>query len=136
MFIRLKKLFSYIKNFVKTSLVKKLKVVIVVVPSLVAFLVTLSSVGWLDKIYAVILRFIISTYFFVSLEFMGLSILGWIIIALLIIYLYFQSLKVNVVAGEFKDDFNDGLANWEFGGEGWKIEFEDDKKAFKCFSIW
>lgn len=32
--------------------------------------------------------------------------------------------KINVVAGEFKDDFDEGLDKWGFGREGWKIERE------------
>jgi hypothetical protein len=33
--------------------------------------------------------------------------------------------RINVVAGEFKDDFDEGLGKWEFGGEGWKTEKEN-----------
>src|SRR3989344_607039 len=32
--------------------------------------------------------------------------------------------RLNSIAGEFRDDFKDGLNKWEFGGEGWKIEKE------------
>lgn len=35
--------------------------------------------------------------------------------------------RLLVVAGEFKDDFTEGLYNWEFGGEGWKIEFDNGR---------
>lgn len=128
MFIKLKKLFFQVKNFIKISLVKKLKIVITVVTSLIGLLLALSNIGWLNKIYLFIEKFFIWIVGFISIEFVGLSILGWLIIIVLIIYLYFQGLKVNIVAGEFRDDFDKGLGNWEFGGEGWKIELEDDKQ--------
>jgi hypothetical protein len=50
---------------------------------------------------------------------MTLVILGFIV------YLSNQNKKINTVAGEFKDDFDKGLKNWDFGNEDWKIEQED-----------
>lgn len=49
----------------------------------------------------------------------------WIIIAILVYFLIKVWRRLNVVAGVFKDDFSKGLGNWEFGGEGWKTEYED-----------
>ncbi|MEK9176139.1 MAG: hypothetical protein AAB520_01705, partial [Patescibacteria group bacterium] len=34
--------------------------------------------------------------------------------------------QLNIVAGEFKDDFKNGLFKWDYGGEGWKIEYENN----------
>ena len=42
-------------------------------------------------------------------------------------YLFFILWKrISTVAGEFTDDFSNGLSKWEFGGEGWKIEKENN----------
>lgn len=52
----------------------------------------------------------------------------FIIITLFSISLYFFFWRrLELVAGEFVDGFNNGLEKWEFGGEGWKIESEDKK---------
>lgn len=46
-------------------------------------------------------------------------------IFVLSISLFFFWRRLQIVAGEFKDDFSKGLEKWEFGGEGWKTEKED-----------
>lgn len=33
--------------------------------------------------------------------------------------------RLQIVAGEFRDDFTGGLYKWEYGGEGWKVEHAD-----------
>lgn len=42
------------------------------------------------------------------------------------IWFFYQQRQLNLVAGEFKDDFSKGLINWEYGGEGWSTEYSKD----------
>lgn len=57
--------------------------------------------------------------------FLGIPIYFWLLFLTLTYHFYQKSRLLRIVAGEFTDDFSKGLGNWEFGGEGWKTEFED-----------
>lgn len=46
----------------------------------------------------------------------------WILAVILIIYLWFERRKLNFVAGAFSDNFEKGLVNWEYAGEGWTTQ--------------
>lgn len=48
---------------------------------------------------------------------------GFILIVFFILVVFWRRLRL--VAGEFRDNFSEGLGKWEFGGEGWKTEQED-----------
>jgi len=52
--------------------------------------------------------------------------LFFLLFFLVLIVMWFIWKRLQIVAGEFRDDFSRGLYNWEFGGEGWKIEREGD----------
>lgn len=45
-----------------------------------------------------------------------------------ILYVYFKNKRnFSLIAGDFSEDFKNGLDKWEFGGEGWKIEFDNNE---------
>lgn len=57
------------------------------------------------------------------LQLQNIPIFIWVIIVILVFFLKNLSNKINIVAGEFVDNFdNGGLVNWEYGGEGWTVE--------------
>jgi len=47
-------------------------------------------------------------------------------LALVLVWLNLLHRRLKIVAGAFKENFKNGLVNWEFGGEGWTIERGDD----------
>ncbi len=55
------------------------------------------------------------------------SLLVAVLLLILAVFYFRLRKRLNIVAGEFRDDFASGLHRWEFGGEGWKIEKEDEK---------
>ncbi len=59
------------------------------------------------------------------LQFGSVPVIVWIIVVPIVCLLWWQNRKINLVAGEFKDDFNHGLSKWEYNNEGWKIEKEN-----------
>lgn len=51
----------------------------------------------------------------------------WLVLIVLAYYLFRERKKLSLVAGEFTDDFKEGLGKWEFGEDGWKIEYEEGR---------
>jgi len=55
----------------------------------------------------------------------------WVMLLSIQIYLIYSTMRnkwfIGKVAGEFHDEFKNGLANWEFTGD-WEIDEEDGKK--------
>lgn len=67
------------------------------------------------------------------LGFRNVPLIMWIILIPLCVFLYWQKRKINLVAGEFNDSFENGLGNWEYDSEGWKIE-QENKEAILSVS--
>ncbi len=61
------------------------------------------------------------------LHFPSVPLILWLLVIVLTVYLIIERKRLGLVAGEFTDNFKDGLNKWEFGGEGWKIEQEGEK---------
>lgn len=51
----------------------------------------------------------------------------WVLVIWLTLWLRSQSKYLKLVSGEFVDDFRHGLSNWEYGGDSWKTEYEDEE---------
>lgn len=78
--------------------------------------------SWLDKTFSGFLIYINSLHY-------GVPIYYWILLVAILLLLFLFSMRqylyLRIVSGVFFDDFKHGLDRWEFGGEGWKIEFEE-----------
>ena len=61
------------------------------------------------------------------LQITNVPVITWILLIIIGIFIYWQTRKINLVAGEFFDNFKQGLSNWEYGNEGWKTEREDNE---------
>lgn len=61
------------------------------------------------------------------LQLSDVPLLIWLALPILVYYLYRERKKLSLVAGEFTDDFKEGLGKWEFGKDGWKIEHEEGR---------
>ena len=61
----------------------------------------------------------------------GVPVFYWLVILIFMVailwWLLRESLYLQLVSGSFRDDFNKDLGNWEFGGEGWKTEKDENK---------
>lgn len=58
------------------------------------------------------------------LQFKNVPLIIWIISIVFFGFLFFLWRRVNLVAGEFREEFKNGLSKWEFGQDGWMIEQE------------
>lgn len=75
-----------------------------------------TSVSYLDLLK----KFLIYKFFEIPVYFLVLSLI-------LLVWLRSRDKYLKLVSGEFFDDFSKGLSNWEYGGEGWKTEYENGK---------
>lgn len=99
---------------------------LVLISGIVGLLQTLGAwtffLSWFNKTFSELIKTINSLYY-------GIPIYYWISLTIILLILLLLSVRqylyLRVVSGVFFDDFKQGLAKWEFGGEGWKIESED-----------
>lgn len=87
--------------------------------------VFIKTIGIWEKLINVIKNIFIFLTIVLPLPFFNIPVYFWIILLCVIFWLFNQSRLLKLVSGEFYDDFRSGLNNWEYGGEGWKTEFEN-----------
>lgn len=93
------------------------------------FLGILHSLGILSPVLTHTRNFLLGLLRFLQFSFWNLPVFLWLLLLLLAIWLESQRRKVNLVAGEFKENFDKGLIKWEFGGEGWKTEHDSGQSV-------
>lgn len=75
------------------------------------------------QIFSIVNDFLKITVNFLQISKIPVFIWLWLIV-IFIVYLRTKR-ELDLIAGDFSDDFRKGLDKWEFGGEGWKIEYEE-----------
>lgn len=60
------------------------------------------------------------------LQISNVPVFVWLVFILILIFYLRIKKDLGLIAGDFSDDFTKGLDKWEFGGEGWKIEQEEE----------
>jgi hypothetical protein len=96
-----------------------------------AFLTILQTLGILTPIINSFKTFFANLFKILNSMHYGVPLYYWLIILFLLIGLFFWLLRessyLRLVSGAFRDDFDKDLGNWEFGGEGWKTEKDENR---------
>lgn len=115
---------TYIRQFFTTigHLFTKILGLVALVSSIIAILDFLFKWGVLLKVYNFLVSIIRTFIAQIIFEYTKNPILFTLVIISLIFIYFALWRKLQIVAGEFRDDFNNGLVNWEYGGEGWATQ--------------
>lgn len=94
---------------------------------LTSSIIFLQTIGWWSRVVIELRNAFFLVKDYLLIHFLDIPIYFWILFSMVWLWLYQKSKFLGLVAGEFVDDFSKGLGNWEYGGEGWKTEFENGK---------
>lgn len=114
----------FIKKIIKFLLTTELGRIITFFTAIIALLKT---IGWWTSVVAFLESSLLQFKVLFLTNILEIPVYFWLLFLILIYKFYQKSKYVSIVAGEFVDDFSSGLGNWEYGGEGWKTEFEEGK---------
>lgn len=85
----------------------------------------LQTVGVWEILIDVVVGYLDFFSKFLLFQFFEIPVYFWVLSLILLAWLLSRDKYLKLVSGEFFDDFSQGLSSWEYGGEGWKIEFDD-----------
>lgn len=117
--------FNYILIQLLQKVLKDARTLITIVGVFLGIVVSLNTLGILIPVWSSFLNLFSALQNFILSDFIGAPLLIWLVLLLFSILYAHQRIKVDIVAGDFKDDFEKGLSKWEFGNEGWKIEYDN-----------
>lgn len=124
---------QFLKNFnhILIQLLQKVRkdarTLITIVGAFLGIVVSLNTLDILTPLWSSFLNIFSALQNFILSDFIGAPLLIWLILLLFYILYARQRIKVDIVAGDFKDDFGEGLSKWDYGNEGWSIEYEEKR---------
>ncbi len=98
-----------------------------IVGSLTAIIILLKTIGLWETIYNYLINSLQLLVRYLMVPIFGIPVYFWFLVLIAIIWAFTKSRYLKLVSGEFHDKFTNGLVKWEYGDEGWKVEYEDGK---------